>query len=99
MRVKAQILIPGMQYCHEARLHLSALALLGQFKERLGGRFEEHIVHGLLVVENQWVDLVGLGDHHVKVVDGKDVFQPILQPFCALQALTFRAIAVPARVV
>jgi hypothetical protein len=93
------VLSPGMKNGKEADAGAQMFGVAGNGEKRFGGGVEQDVVCRLLVLEGDLGDLLGDGKNHVEVFDRQQFGLSAFQPLGALRALTFRAMAVAARVV
>jgi hypothetical protein len=99
MGVQGQFLAPGMQHCQHADASPKVLGIGGQFQQGLRGATEQQVVQPLRVADRQGIELFRQSEDDVEVRNRQQFGTTLLEPFFLLQALTFRAVTVAARVV
>lgn len=99
MRVIGQVASPGMQDPDQAELSADKAGILGQKLYCICGSTEEQIIEKGLVRAGERAQggRNGKGEHEVR--DRQQKILLFLQPFLGLVVLTFRTVAVAARVV
>jgi len=76
-----EVLPPGMENADHPHLGAEMFGVLGQFRERLGGRVKKEVVQELRVHGNQGVQFGGEGEDHMEVFDRQEVLPASLDPF------------------
>src|SRR5580700_7736863 len=90
---------PGVEDGGEADARAEMLRVGGDDDQRLGGRSEQQVVEGGLVVERDGADRRREGEDDVMVRDRQEIGFALRQPLARRRALTLRAVAVAAGVV
>ena len=62
-----ELLAPGMQHTEEADLRAEESGIAGHFEKGLRTGAEQKIVEDLLVLQNQWRQATGQGEHDMGV--------------------------------
>ena len=99
MRMKQQVLAPGVKHRGESDLGAQALGIGGHAKQRICRGLEEDVIDQPFVSQGERVELLRHGEHHVEVGAGEQALQARFQPLGLLGCLAFGAVAVPARIV
>jgi len=90
---------PGVGHGGQADAGTEVLGVGGDRQHRLGGRPEQQVVDGRLVLEGDVGDLRRQGEHDVEVADRQQVGLARGQPRAGRRALAFGAVPVAAGVV
>jgi hypothetical protein len=96
MRVKAQVLPPGMQHGYHAHLYT---LLPAKLMDGLPCGTEQSIIHLFGLVQSKGVQLTGQREHYMIVGAGQQFLLPLLYPLFPLVPLAFRAMPVTAAIV
>src|SRR5438876_186417 len=99
MRVKLELLIPGMQHTEEANLCAEVFRIASDFEKRFRTGAKQKIVDDLLVLQGQWCQLVRQREDHMDVACREKLLATRCEPAVARPGLTLRAVPVAARVV
>lgn len=91
-----QGLCPGVEDGNDPDLCTQVFGILGQYRERPGGGFEQEVVESPLVAERQRPQFQRQSEDHVEVMSGQEVLVPVQKPSFLLQRLAFGAMPVPA---
>src|SRR2546429_655018 len=99
MRMKFELLAPGVQDTEEADLCPKVSRIARHFEEGFRTGTKQKIIEDLLVLQDQWRQATGQGEHDMGV-GRREEFSPTRRdpPFPS-GSLTLRAMAVPAAVV
>ena len=73
VRMKVQVLAPGMQHGEEADFHAQTLGVAGDGQQSFGGGAEEDVIDDFFVVEGDGGDGLGEGEDHMEVLDGQQL--------------------------
>ena len=73
-------LAPSVEHCKETDLGTEVFWVSRNASQSLAGRTKEDVVDHLLIVEREVSELVGNGEHHVKVVDWQKVRALLIEP-------------------
>jgi len=84
-----------MEHREETDLGSEMLGVEGNLQKSLGTGPEQQIVEELLVLQQEWRELVGQGKDHVEVVDGEQFFLASREPTLTGCHLTLWAMAIP----
>jgi hypothetical protein len=76
-----EVLAPGMENADHPHLGAEMFGVLGEFRERLGGRVKKQVVQELRVHGNQGIQFGGEGEDHMEVFNGQEVLMASLDPF------------------
>ena len=76
-----EVLAPGMENADHSHLCAEMFRVLGEFRERFGGRAKKQVVQDLLVHGNQGIQFGGEGEDHMEVFNGQEVLPASLDPF------------------
>src|ERR1035437_9702915 len=96
VRMKVQILSPGVEQVEEAGGYAQTLRIGGNGQQGFGDGAEEDVVDDILVEESDLGDGRGQSEDHVEVLGGQQFGLSLLQPLGACQSLALRAVSVPA---
>src|SRR5437762_5499719 len=98
MRMKFELLAPGVQDTEEADLCPKVSRIARHFEEGFRTGTKQKIIEDLLVLQDQWRQATGQGEHDMGV-GRREEFSPTRRdpPFPS-GSLTLRAMAVPAAV-
>src|SRR5215213_9499913 len=99
MRMKMQVLSPGMKHGEEADLCSQVLRVRGNGRQGFGRGAEEDVVDHSLVLVRNGGDLFRDGEHNVKIRDVEKFRLALLDPLRAGKRLAFWAVAIAAAVV
>ncbi len=59
VRVMFELLIPGVEHAKEADLGAEMFGIASDFEERFGAGLQQEMVQGLLVLQDEWRQLMG----------------------------------------
>jgi hypothetical protein len=59
VRVKFELLIPGVEHAKEADLSAEMLGISSDFEERFGTGLQQEMVQEFLVLQGEWYQLMG----------------------------------------
>ncbi len=97
VEVIEELLIPGMQDRDEAELTLHApLWVSGEGLEGVADGGEQEVEQGVLVAEDQGVQLMGESEDDMEVADGDEFVGAVLKPEFLGESLTLWAVTVSA---
>ena len=99
MRVKLQLLIPGVQHAEEADLRAQMTWVAGHFEQRLRTGMKQQVEDYLLVLQCHRRQFTWQSEYRVHVARGQQFPLPRREPAQAGVALALRAMPAPARVV
>jgi hypothetical protein len=99
VRVKREILAPGMQHSNHSRLSSQVSGILGKALHHRPGSTEEQAINLSRRIQAEGVDLLWQSEHHVKIWHRQKLTFPCLYPCLSLLTLALRAVPVPATVV
>src|ERR1700738_2515278 len=94
MRVMPEILTPGMEHREETDLRSEMLGVDGNLQKGFGAGPEQQVVEELLVLQQQWRELVGQGKDHVEVADREEFFLARREPAVTGCDLTLWAVPI-----
>ena len=99
MRMKFELLIPGVQHAEEADLRTEMFGITCDFQKRFRTGAKQEIVDDLLILQGQWRQLARQGEDHMHVARREKLPATRREPTVASTGLTLRAVPVAARVV
>jgi len=99
MRVKEQVLSPGVKHTEKADFRTQVFGIPCDFQESGGTGSKQETVQELLIVEEQWAQCVGQSKDHMHVTNRQEFALARVQPLISSVVETLRAMAVAARVV
>src|SRR6266852_6614479 len=99
MRVKPQLLIPGVQHAEEADLGTEVSRIASDFEKGFRTGAKQKVVDDLLVLQRQWCQLTRQGEDHMDVACREKLLATRCEPAVASPCLTLRAVPVAASVV
>ena len=88
-----------MQDTDKPDLSAQMLGISGKFYKSLRNGSKQNVVEGSLVPQGKRTKFRRDGKDHMEVLDWKEGFFPLLEPFFFLEKLTFWAMPVSTRVV
>lgn len=97
--MKLEVLPPGMQDSRNSRHCAEILPIRAQFQHSFGGRLKQQRIHCTLLLAKDWVQLRRNGEYNVKIRCVEQIFPLLVDPRFFCEALTFRAMPVPAGIV
>ena len=97
MRVKAQVLSPGVQYRHHARFGMKFCK--GKLCYRLPYTPEQQVIHHYRLMDKQPVQQIGNRKYHMKIRNRQQILFAILDPCFTLDILAFGTMAIAAGIV
>ncbi|MGA2950549.1 MAG: hypothetical protein WBV26_05355 [Candidatus Sulfotelmatobacter sp.] len=83
-----------MKHRQETDLGTEMLGVEGNLQKSFGARPKQQVVEELLVLQQEWRELVGQGKDHVKVVDREQFFLASSEPTLTGCHLTFWAMPI-----
>ncbi len=92
--MELQVLTPGMQDAEETDPYAESLGIGGNFHQRIGHAAKQQGIECGRVLEEEWVELVGDGEHDVEVGCGQEFGFPGLEPTSSGLGLTLWTMAV-----
>ncbi len=99
MRMERKLLSPGMQHGCYGGSSPQPLGIVAQGKQAARSAAEEQLKQSLPVAHHQYIQLVGQGKHHMKILHRQQFIHPCFLPFILLLPVARRAMAVTATVV
>jgi hypothetical protein len=93
-----QILAPSVQHGEEANLRAQVFGIGGDGAQGLGRRTEENAVDRRLVLIGNGGNLFRYRKDDVKILRGEKLSTTVVQPLCAGERLTLRAVAIAATI-
>jgi len=99
VRMKHQVLAPGVQHHQTANVRSQVLRIGGDFQERPGGRTKQDAVDHTFVLQCQRSQFMRQREHHVEVRYGKQFAFAFLQPDSPGHRLALGAVPVAAGIV
>jgi hypothetical protein len=97
MIVRIELLIPSMQNGNEPEFAAQAAFLIQtKAQQGLGYGLEEDIEHGLLVAEDDRIEIVRKREDRVEVIDRQKLGLARLYPSFTWDVLTFGTMTIPA---
>jgi len=97
MRVKAQILSPGMQYGYHARFCMQISVRELSYSFPCAGK--QQVIKICRLVNKQTIEFIRYSKNHMKVWDRKQILLAVFHPCFSLSVLALGTMTVPARVV
>ena len=98
VRMKMQILPPGVQHGQEANGGAEVSGVSGDGEQSLGSSLKQDGVNLSRVLKSQAGDLLGEGEHDVEVRNGQKLCLPFGEPLGAGRGLALGAVAVATQV-
>jgi len=99
VRVREQVLTPGVENAEDADLRAQMLGVGSDFQQGGSGGREQEMVKVTSVVLRQEVKLVGNGKDHVKVIRGQEFLFPSGKPTLARLGLALGAVPIATRII
>jgi hypothetical protein len=99
MRVKPELLIPGVQYAEETDLRTEMFGIASNFQESFRAASKQQVVEDLFILQSEWRQLTRKGEDHMHVARREKLPPTCLEPTVAGTALTLRAVPVATGVV
>ena len=99
VRMKLQLLVPGVQNTEETDLLSQLLRIFGHFEQRFSARPEQKIIDCFLVLGGRRGKSAVQREHHVRVLDEQQFPGACSDPAVARLGLAAPAMAVTARVI
>ena len=99
MRMKLELLIPGVQYAEETDLGAQMLGIDGHLEQSFGASMEQEVVDHFLVLQSERRQFPRQSENDMHVRGGQQLAAARLQPTVAGIALAFWTMAIATRVV
>lgn len=99
VRMKEQILSPGVQHRSDADSRAETFFVFREFKQCCGSGIEQDFENRFFVSECEWIQIVGDRKYDMEMRCGKYAFQSFGKPFGPLRSLTFGTVPVATGVV
>src|SRR5271169_4172416 len=99
MRVKLELLVPGVQHAEEADLRTEMSGIAGDFQKCFGTGPEQQTIDDLCVPERQWCQLTRQREDHMDVTRREKFRATCCNPPFPGRSLTLRAVAIPTAVI
>ena len=99
MRVKLELLVPGMQHGEEANFRSEVFRIASDFEKCFCTGAEQQIVDDFLVLQSQWSKLWWKCEDHMDVARREKFFLTCCNPAFPSSGLTLRAVPISAGVV
>ena len=96
MRMKLELLIPGVQHAEETNLCAEVSGIASDFEKSFRTGAKQEIVDDLFVLQHQWGQVAGECEDHVQVARGEKFSSTRSDPAFASSGLTLRAMAITA---
>src|SRR5665811_935721 len=98
VRMKVQILTPGVQHGEEADGGAEVPGVGGDGEQSFGGGLKQDVVNPSRILKRKAADLLGKSEHDVEIRNGQKLCVPVGEPLGAGRGLALRATAIATRV-
>ena len=99
MRMKLEVLPPGMQDSCNSRRCAEIFPVRAQFQHSFGGRLKQQRIHRTLLLAKNWAQLRRNGEYNVEIRCVEKIFSLLVDPRFFCKTLAFRTMPVPAGIV
>jgi hypothetical protein len=96
VRVRQHLLTPGMEHSQKAEVRSEPARVTGNREQGLRDTAKQDGVHPLRVLEHQWRETAGKGEHDMAVGNGQKFLRRSCQPLVPRRGLAFWTVPIPA---